>query len=78
MPGRNEWRSDNHHPDRQPTVKTWDLEGSIEKCESSVPLRKLHYIHHGPSGFGGPAHGTRVPLQQNLATPVFIYADTYV
>lgn len=35
----------NHHPDRQPGVQTWDLEGSIKKCENRVPLPKLRYVH---------------------------------
>lgn len=38
---------------------------------------KLHYIHHGPSGFGGPAPGPRAPLRLNLATPA-AYVNTYV
>ena len=67
-----QWRSENHHPDRQPRVKTWDLEGSKKKCENRVPLQKLHYIHYGPSGSGDPVHGTRVPPLQNLAMPAFM------
>lgn len=27
--------------DSQPRVKTWDWEGSIQKCENRVPLPKL-------------------------------------
>lgn len=52
-------------------MRTWGVEGAVQKCENRVPLQKLHYIHHGPSGLGDPACGTGVPLPQNLAMPVF-------
>lgn len=65
-------------PSRQtPRVKTWDSEGSIEKCENRVPPPKLHYVHHSPAGSSGPAHHTWVLLQQNLAMPVFMWIHMY-